>query len=191
MESKVKLLGHPVHAMLTDFPAALFTATVVFDVIGLLSGSQQFATVSWWTLSMGLMLGLLAALFGLIDWLGIRSDTRAKRVGMCHGLGNLVVVLLFVSSWWLRLDCCYRTVSIPFRYLAMQRPRDRLGDLLRRLPDGLDSYVHERGTSQRSDVRDVKTHALPRIGRHLRDGTRVAEEVGRLQIDEIGDRHER
>jgi uncharacterized membrane protein len=102
MESKVKLLGHPVHAMLTDFPAALFTATVVFDVLGLITGSPQFATVSWWTLTMGLLFGLLAALFGLIDWLAIRSDTRAKRVGMWHGLGNLVVVTLFASSWWLR-----------------------------------------------------------------------------------------
>jgi uncharacterized membrane protein len=103
MESKIKLLGHPVHAMLTDFPAALFTATVVFDVIGLITGSSEFATVSWWTLTMGLLFGLIAALFGLIDWLGIRSGTRAKRVGMWHGLGNLVVVILFAVSWWLRL----------------------------------------------------------------------------------------
>src|SRR4051812_12650695 len=103
MESKVKLLGHPVHAMLTDFPAALFTATVLFDVIGLISGDHQFATVSWWALSAGLVFGLAAALFGLIDWLGIRSGTRAKRIGMWHGLGNLVVVILFGASWWLRL----------------------------------------------------------------------------------------
>jgi uncharacterized membrane protein len=103
MESKVKLLGHPVHAMLTDFPAALFTATVLFDVIGLITGSPQFATVSWWTLTAGLLFGLVTALFGLIDWLGIRSGTRAKNVGMWHGLGNLVVVILFARSWWLRL----------------------------------------------------------------------------------------
>jgi len=103
MESRVKLLGHPVHAMLTDFPAALFSATVLFDVIGQISGDHQFATVSWWALSAGLLFGLAAALFGLIDWLGIRPGTRAKRIGMWHGLGNLVVVILFAASWWLRL----------------------------------------------------------------------------------------
>lgn len=103
MESKVKLLGHPVHAMLTDFPAALFTATVLFDVIGLITGAPQFATVSWWTLTAGLVFGLVTAVFGLIDWLGIRSGTRAKNVGMWHGLGNLVLVILFAASWWLRL----------------------------------------------------------------------------------------
>ena len=102
MESKVKLLGHPLHAMLTDFPAALFTATVVFDIVGLITGDRQFATVSWWALSAGLLFGLTAALFGLIDWLGIRSGTRAKRIGAWHGLGNLLVVILFAISWWLR-----------------------------------------------------------------------------------------
>jgi uncharacterized membrane protein len=104
MESRVKLLGHPLHAMLTDFPAALFTATVLFDVIGLISGDRQFATVSWWALSAGLLFGLAAALFGLIDWIGIRSGTRAKRIGMWHGLGNLGVVILFAASWWLRMS---------------------------------------------------------------------------------------
>jgi len=109
MESKVKLLGHPVHAMLTDFPAALFAATVLFDLLGLISGDSQFATVSWWTLSVGLLFALVTALFGLIDWLGIRSGTRAKNVGLWHGLGNLVVVILFAASWWLRFGAANYT----------------------------------------------------------------------------------
>src|SRR5690606_5973502 len=48
--------------------------------------------------------GLLAAIFGLWDWLSIPSETRAKRVGLWHGLGNVVVLLLFAVSWWLRRD---------------------------------------------------------------------------------------
>ena len=39
---------------------------------------------------------------GLIDYLGIPNNTRAKSVGMTHGLGNVVVVILFALSWWLR-----------------------------------------------------------------------------------------
>ena len=30
------------------------------------------------------------------------SGTRAYRLGMLHGLGNVVVVILFAISWWLR-----------------------------------------------------------------------------------------
>ena len=46
--------------------------------------------------------GLLAAVFGLADWLSVTRGTRARRVGMWHGLGNVVVVALFAVSWFLR-----------------------------------------------------------------------------------------
>jgi uncharacterized membrane protein len=40
----------------------------------------------------------------LIDWLAIPAGTRAKRVGAIHGLGNVVVLLMFAASWLLRGD---------------------------------------------------------------------------------------
>ncbi|HUH08216.1 MAG TPA: DUF2231 domain-containing protein, partial [Egibacteraceae bacterium] len=46
---------------------------------------------------------LFAAVFGLVDWLAIPRGTRAKRIGMLHGLGNAAVVALFAASWLLRL----------------------------------------------------------------------------------------
>jgi uncharacterized membrane protein len=104
MESKVKLLGHPVHPILVDFPVALFTTAVLFDLVGLATGSSEFAAVSYWAMSIGLVVGLTAALFGLVDWLAIRGGTRAKRIGAWHGLGNVVVVGLFATSWFLRLN---------------------------------------------------------------------------------------
>jgi uncharacterized membrane protein len=52
----------------------------------------------------GVITGLLAAPFGFIDWLAIPPGTRAKRIGAVHGLGNVVVVLLFAGSWLLRGD---------------------------------------------------------------------------------------
>lgn len=50
----------------------------------------------------GIIGGLAAAIFGLIDWLAIPSDTRAKAVGAWHGLGNVGVVLLFACGFMLR-----------------------------------------------------------------------------------------
>ena len=48
--------------------------------------------------------GLIAAPFGLIDWLAIPARTRAKRIGTLHGIGNVIVVLMFAASAWLRWD---------------------------------------------------------------------------------------
>jgi uncharacterized membrane protein len=102
MESRAKLFGHAVHPMLIPFPVGLFVTAVVFDVVHLLTGRATPAIVSYWMIAAGIVGGLAAALFGYIDYRGIPEDTRARRVGRIHGVGNLVVVLVFVVSWWLR-----------------------------------------------------------------------------------------
>jgi uncharacterized membrane protein len=52
--------------------------------------------------SAGLSSGLAAAVPGAIDWWDIPPRTRAKRIGLLHGAGNLVVTGLFGTSWLLR-----------------------------------------------------------------------------------------
>lgn len=115
MESHVKLLGHPIHPMLIVLPLGLLSTTVLFDVVYLVTGDETFAQVAFWTLTVGLIGGLLAAIFGLIDWMNIPDGTRAKTIGLYHGVGNLVIVLLFVGSWLFRLqDHAYSPDVLPF-----------------------------------------------------------------------------
>lgn len=52
----------------------------------------------------GIVTGLLAAIFGAIDWAAIPAATRAKSVATAHGLGNVVVIALFAIAWQLRRD---------------------------------------------------------------------------------------
>ena len=99
MESRVKLLGHPVHQMLIVFPLGLLGASVVFDLIHRIAEIPSLEPVAYWTMAGGLLTGLLAAPFGTIDWLAIPKGTRAKTVGALHGLGNVLVMLLFLGSW--------------------------------------------------------------------------------------------
>jgi uncharacterized membrane protein len=102
MEARAKLLGHPIHQMLIVLPLGLLSGVVIFDVIYLLSGGLQWATISYWLIPAGVLTGLLAALFGIADWTKIPRSTRAKSVGRRHGVGNGIVVLLFLASWLLR-----------------------------------------------------------------------------------------
>ena len=104
MESRAKLLGHPVHPMLIVLPLGLFIAAVVFDGIYLWRGSPIFATVAYWNIAGGVVGGLLAAVFGLIDWFAIPAGTRAKRIGLLHGGANVVVVAIFALVWLMRRD---------------------------------------------------------------------------------------
>jgi uncharacterized membrane protein len=103
MESKVKLLGHPIHPMLIVFPLGLLAIGVLFDIIRMFTGNDALAVVAFWNIAAGVVGGLLAALFGFIDWLNVPAGTRAKQVGLLHGGGNVVVVALFAVSWLLRL----------------------------------------------------------------------------------------
>ena len=104
MESKAKLFGHAIHPILIVYPLGLLSAAVVFDVIYLVTGNTTWTTVSYWMIAAGIVGGLLAAVFGLIDFLNIPSGTRAKRVGLLHGLVNLGVMILFIASWLLRMN---------------------------------------------------------------------------------------
>src|SRR3712207_5159935 len=104
MESGAKLFGHPIHPILIPFPLGLLTTSVVFDVVYMLTGDGKWSEISFWMIAAGVIEGLGAAVFGLIDRLAIPSGTRAKPVGLWHGAVNVVVVTLFSISWLLRLD---------------------------------------------------------------------------------------
>lgn len=99
MESRVKLFGHPVHPILVVFPLGILGGSVIFDVVYLITKAGRWADITFWMIAAGAVGGLLAAVFGLIDWLAIPPGTRAKRVGLLHGAGNAVVVALFAASW--------------------------------------------------------------------------------------------
>jgi len=104
MESKFKVLGHGAHPILIVFPLGLLATAAIFDIIYLLTNNQQLANASYWMIAAGIVGGLVAAVPGFVDWWAIPSGTRAKRVGLVHGVGNDVVLILFGLAWWLRRD---------------------------------------------------------------------------------------
>jgi uncharacterized membrane protein len=104
MESRARLLGHPIHQMLVVFPLGMLGASVVFDVLHRALDSPTMAVVAFYLIAGGVVAGLLAAPFGSIDWLAIPKGTRARSVGALHAVGNVVVLLLFAGSWWMRRD---------------------------------------------------------------------------------------
>lgn len=104
MESRLKVLGHPVHPMLVMFPFALLVTAVFFDVVDALGGSGTFAEVAYWNISVALVMGLLAAAAGSFDLFAIPVGTRAKRIGLTHAAANLAVILLFAAVWAVRFN---------------------------------------------------------------------------------------
>jgi len=102
MESKAKFLGHPIHQMLIVFPLGLLATAVIFDILSLLSHDPKWTQMAYYMIGAGLVGGLIAAVFGFIDYLAIPTKTRAKRIAAFHGMGNAAVMIIFALSWLLR-----------------------------------------------------------------------------------------
>src|SRR2546430_7087020 len=89
-------LGHPVHVILTDVPIGAWTAALVFDFLESTSGRKVFAAAADASITIGLIGAAGAAITGLTDWQDV--DPPARRVGLVHGLLNLMGTSLFLAS---------------------------------------------------------------------------------------------
>ena len=155
MESRAKLFGHPAHQMLIVFPLGLLATAVIFDLIFLLGWADNFAEVSYWMIVAGLIGGVVAAPFGWIDWYAIPRRTRAKSVGLWHGIGNMIVMLLFFGSWFLRSEAPERSDILAFMLSFLGAGLALLtgwlgGELVDRLKIGVDDNAHPNAPSSLS-----------------------------------------
>jgi len=164
--------------MLIVFPLGLLAASLGFDIGYKATGNPEFATVSFWMIGAGILGGLLAAVFGVADWWTIPANTRAKAIGTWHGIGNVIVVILFAISWWLRspavgyvasdgaftLSCIAIALALLTGWLG--------GELVERLGIGVDSGAHPNAPNSLSgrpasesaaDYTDVHTHHPGRV----------------------------
>ncbi|UJR82102.1 DUF2231 domain-containing protein [Sandaracinus amylolyticus] len=104
MEARAKLLGHPIHQMLIPIPFGLLATGAVLDIVAQFFDDRAITVVSFWNIAIGVVTGLIAAVFGLMDFTKIPRGTRAKRVGLVHGIGNVIVLGLFAAALYLRAD---------------------------------------------------------------------------------------
>jgi uncharacterized membrane protein len=155
MREGAKLLGHPIHQMLIVFPLGLLATSFFFDIGWLVSKAENIGIVSYWMIIAGIISALIAAVFGLIDWMAIPSNTRAKRIGATHGIGNVVVVVLFIGSWLLRRG---EPATPPVSALALSAIAVCIalftgwlgGELVDRLAIGVDEGAHADAPSSLS-----------------------------------------
>ncbi|HEY8923096.1 MAG TPA: DUF2231 domain-containing protein [Polyangia bacterium] len=102
MRSKLEVAGHALHPMLIAFPLGLLGTSVVWDICALATARPLWGTIAYWTITAGIISGLVAAVPGFIDWLYIPKRTRARTVGIYHMLLNVTVLVLFAISLLLR-----------------------------------------------------------------------------------------
>jgi uncharacterized membrane protein len=93
LRSTARIAGHPVHPMLVPIPIACFVGTLLTDIAYWRTAEMMWADFSAWLVTVGVIVGYLAAIAGLVDFLSNRL-IRAQAPAWPHAIGNIVVLIL-------------------------------------------------------------------------------------------------
>jgi uncharacterized membrane protein len=95
--STAQVARHPIHPMLVPVPIVCFIGALITDIVYAVTAEMMWADFSTWLLSVGVIIGLLAAIAGLIDFLS-NGLIRALTPAWLHMLGNLAVLILAIFN---------------------------------------------------------------------------------------------
>jgi uncharacterized membrane protein len=91
--STAQIAQHPIHPMLVPVPIVCFIGALLTDIMYYVTAEMMWADFSAWLLVVGVIIGVLAAIAGLIDLLS-SAAIRSLAPAWPHALGNVAVLLL-------------------------------------------------------------------------------------------------
>ncbi|MGE5436010.1 MAG: DUF2231 domain-containing protein [Syntrophothermus sp.] len=105
MRTKANIKGHAIHQMLIPFPIGLLMGSFFFYVVGVLIKNEYFNITSYYLITAGVIFGLFAAVFGLIDYIySVPPESTGKQRGLKHALVNVSSIILFTAAFFLRRE---------------------------------------------------------------------------------------
>ena len=99
-----RIFGQRLHLILVVFPLGLLATSFLFDLAWLTTGRATLALAARNIMLAGILGSVVAIVEGAFEWVAIPRGTRASHIGALHGVGTLIVTLLFAVSWFLRAD---------------------------------------------------------------------------------------
>lgn len=101
-ESRVAVMGHPIHAMSVSFPVALTFCTFGADALYWWTGDVFWARAALWAAGTGFLFGMLAGLSGTAELLLV-SGIRARAPAWTHFIIAVTLLALLGANWGHRL----------------------------------------------------------------------------------------
>jgi uncharacterized membrane protein len=111
MKTPARIFGHPIHPMIIPFPFALWTFSLIADLIYYFGNHDYlWVNVAFYTLFGGVIGAVLAAIPGIVDYFSIR-DRKVSSIAAWHARFNIIALLVFGASLYLRTDNGLRIVN--------------------------------------------------------------------------------
>ncbi len=102
MESRAAVFGHPLHAIVVDFPLGLLPTAFLFDLIYLWRGDPFWRRAAFWLVLLGETAALTAIPIGLVDYLLIAMPPETRQLATVHLYLGLLVAATYGIQLWLR-----------------------------------------------------------------------------------------
>jgi uncharacterized membrane protein len=97
MRSTARIGVHPIHPMLVPFPIACFIGALLTDFAYWRTAQIMWTDFSAWLITVGVILGCIAAIVGAIDFLSSRA-IRAQTSAWPHLIGNLIALAVAIVN---------------------------------------------------------------------------------------------
>jgi uncharacterized membrane protein len=114
-ESRIAVLGHPIHAMSVAFPVALTFCLFGADVFYWWTGDAFWARAGLWLAGTGFFFGMLAGLSGTAELLLV-PGIRARAPAWTHFIIAVTLLSLLGANWGQRLQG-YEEAVLPYGLL--------------------------------------------------------------------------
>ncbi|MEO8432961.1 MAG: DUF2231 domain-containing protein [Acidobacteriota bacterium] len=88
MKSKAAIGTHPIHPMLVPIPIGAYFLALVADLMHLSGHDPFWYRFAFFCIGVGVVTGLLAAVFGAIEYFGVRMSAAGARVATVRALGR-------------------------------------------------------------------------------------------------------
>ncbi len=113
-ESRIAVLGHPVHAMSVAFPVALTFCTFGADALFWWTGDPFWARAALWAAGTGFLFGMFAGISGTAELLLV-SGIRARAPAWTHFIIAVTLLALLGANWGHRLYG-YEEAVLPYGF---------------------------------------------------------------------------
>ena len=107
--STARIARHPIHPMLVPFPIVCFVGTLLTDIAYWRTTEMMWSNFSAWLVSAGVVTGVLAAIAGLVDFIGDRSIRRTPPAWP-HVIGNVIAMVVAVINMFVHTHDGYTSV---------------------------------------------------------------------------------
>lgn len=108
-ESRIAIMGHPLHAMSVAFPVALSFCTFGADVFYWWTGEERWAWAALWAAGTAFLLGLAAGITGTLELLFV-PGIRIRAAAWTHFVIAVMLLSVLGLNWGWRLGGYERAV---------------------------------------------------------------------------------